>query len=276
MSAPTLPGFIVIGAMRAATTTLHRYLGCHPAIGMSRRKETDFFVEELNLSRGQGWYRNLFPRGRAVCGETSPNYTKFDIFPGVPEQDPPAGARLQADLHRARSGRTRGIAFPLQREPRDRAQHAGARPAAAHDADEQLLPAARALPRALQPRRHPRPRLRRARPRAGRRPGARPAASSGCRTTGAGCEQLRANAADELARMPGWYFRLRRSRLATGLAGHLPPDAADRLRRAIARREATDPPAIHPDVIRRFGDDLADDAARFRALTGLPFPRWSV
>ena len=43
-----LPDFIIIGAMKCGTTTLYRYLSEHPQIEMSREKETDFFVSEIN------------------------------------------------------------------------------------------------------------------------------------------------------------------------------------------------------------------------------------
>ena len=78
------PDFIIIGAMRAGTTNLADRLARHPDIGMSRLKETDFFIEEKNFSRGYDWYRALFPSGKRVLGEASPNYTKGDVFKGVP------------------------------------------------------------------------------------------------------------------------------------------------------------------------------------------------
>jgi hypothetical protein len=78
------PDFIIIGAMRAGTTTLSDRLARHPDIGMSRLKETDFFIEEKNFSRGYDWYRSLFPSGKRILGEASPNYSKGDVFKGVP------------------------------------------------------------------------------------------------------------------------------------------------------------------------------------------------
>ena len=83
-SAGPAPDFIVIGAMRAATTSLHRMLDLHPEIAMSREKESDFFVAELNYRRGVEWYRGLFPAVGGLHGESSTNYTKSSIFAGVP------------------------------------------------------------------------------------------------------------------------------------------------------------------------------------------------
>lgn len=77
-----LPTFIVIGAMKAGTTSLHYYLGLHPEIGMSAIKELDFFCAEKNWDRGVDWYRQQFP-DRPLRGEASPGYTKHPRFSGV-------------------------------------------------------------------------------------------------------------------------------------------------------------------------------------------------
>jgi hypothetical protein len=78
-----LPTFIVIGAMKCGTTSLYYYLGAHPEIEMSDRKETDFFVAEHNYDKGPDWYERRFPEGGRARGECSPNYTKAHLFPGV-------------------------------------------------------------------------------------------------------------------------------------------------------------------------------------------------
>lgn len=80
-----LPTFLVIGAMKCGTTSLYYYLMEHPEIGMSRRKETDFFLAEHgNWDRGREWYARQFPNGASARGECSPNYTKRHLFGGVP------------------------------------------------------------------------------------------------------------------------------------------------------------------------------------------------
>ncbi len=82
-----LPTFIVIGAMKCGTTSLYYYLAEHPEIGMSRRKETDFFLKEHGQwARGGDWYRQQFPEESSARGECSPNYTKRHLFDGVPER----------------------------------------------------------------------------------------------------------------------------------------------------------------------------------------------
>jgi len=81
-----LPTFVVIGAMKCGTTSLHRYLRNHPEISVSRKKETNFFVEEKNWSRGMGWYESMFDRTCPVRGDFSPNYSKHPKFKGVAER----------------------------------------------------------------------------------------------------------------------------------------------------------------------------------------------
>jgi hypothetical protein len=86
--AQDLPTFIVIGAMKAGTTSLYHYLRNHDEIFMSRIKELDFFVSESNWSRGLDWYRHQFSgAGDAIArGEASTLYTKFPEYRGVPER----------------------------------------------------------------------------------------------------------------------------------------------------------------------------------------------
>jgi hypothetical protein len=81
-----LPNLIVIGGLKCGTTSLHHYLGLHPEIGMSRPKELNFFVEELNWPLGEDWYANRFEAAHPVRGESSPHYTNEPFFTGVAER----------------------------------------------------------------------------------------------------------------------------------------------------------------------------------------------
>ena len=67
-----LPNLIVIGGLKCGTTSLHHYLNLHPEIGMSRPKELNFFVEELNWGLGADWYRGHFPAGRPSAARRRP------------------------------------------------------------------------------------------------------------------------------------------------------------------------------------------------------------
>jgi hypothetical protein len=79
-----LPNLIVIGAMKAGTTSLHHYLSVHPEVGMSEEKELDFFTERWD--RGPDWYARQFDAAKPVRGESSTSYTKFPRYAGVPER----------------------------------------------------------------------------------------------------------------------------------------------------------------------------------------------
>lgn len=87
MTETRLPTFVVIGAMKAGTTTLYDWLGTHPDVCMSADKELDFFYEEGNWDRGMGWYEAQFDGCgvEGARGEASPNYTKTHLFPDVPK-----------------------------------------------------------------------------------------------------------------------------------------------------------------------------------------------
>ena len=82
----TFPNLIIIGAEKCATTSLHYYLKLHPEIAMSREKELDFFVHELNWQRGIEWYRSNFTGRGTIYGEASPVYTIYPLFKGVAER----------------------------------------------------------------------------------------------------------------------------------------------------------------------------------------------
>ena len=81
-----LPNLIIIGGLKCGTTSIHHYLGLHPEINMSKPKELNFFVEELNWDLGLDWYAGRFDDRFKVRGESSPHYTNLPYFQGVPER----------------------------------------------------------------------------------------------------------------------------------------------------------------------------------------------
>ena len=81
-----LPNLIVVGGLKCGTTSLHHYLNLHPQIAMSRPKELNFFVAELNWQLGPEWYASHFDRAALVRGESSPHYTNLPRFEGVAER----------------------------------------------------------------------------------------------------------------------------------------------------------------------------------------------
>lgn len=98
MRAPTarfrvLPDFLIIGGMRCGTSSLYKWLGAHPSVAPSLRKETRYL--STGYWKGEAWYRSQFPtrlrtRLHSVVRpaglqvfEASPDYL---FYPGVPER----------------------------------------------------------------------------------------------------------------------------------------------------------------------------------------------
>jgi hypothetical protein len=73
------PDFIVIGAMKCATTTLHEQLAAQPGVFMSRPKEPNYFSDDETHARGWEWYSSLFRAANPgnLRGESSTHYTKL-------------------------------------------------------------------------------------------------------------------------------------------------------------------------------------------------------
>ncbi|MEO0532121.1 MAG: sulfotransferase, partial [Planctomycetota bacterium] len=83
------PDFIVIGAMKAGTTTLYAHLQAHPQVFMADPKEPNYFSkDEVYQEKGRDWYRRLFADARPDqrCGEASPSYTRAPRFVATPER----------------------------------------------------------------------------------------------------------------------------------------------------------------------------------------------
>jgi hypothetical protein len=93
MSQPrALPQAVILGAQKSGTSSLHHYLVQHPGVVAPLRKEVHYF--DLNLARGEAWYRAHFGRADepGVNVDSSPYYL---FHPAVP-------ARLHALLPDAR------------------------------------------------------------------------------------------------------------------------------------------------------------------------------
>ena len=90
--APRLPDFVVIGAQKAGTTSLHGALGQHPGVMLPAVKELHYF--SLHSDRPLSWYAAHFAgaTSRQLCGEATPYYL---FHPAVP-------ARLAQCLPQAR------------------------------------------------------------------------------------------------------------------------------------------------------------------------------
>jgi hypothetical protein len=129
-----LPDFLIIGAMRAGTTTLCADLVSHPDIFMPAWKEPDVLTSDTVLSpSGTKSYMHLFREARPDqrCGEASTAYTKRPDVEGVAER---ARRLLGSDLKliyvvrepvaRCRSQHHHEISFGDVKLPLARAVHA--------------------------------------------------------------------------------------------------------------------------------------------------------
>lgn len=120
-----LPNFVIIGAMKAGTTSLYHYLRQHPEVFMPSTKELHYFVAEKNWSRGPGWYQRQFAGSDAAVavGEASPDYAKFPEYEGVAQRvaDTLPHARLvyavREPVERIRSHYLHDVARGRERRP---------------------------------------------------------------------------------------------------------------------------------------------------------------
>jgi GT2 family glycosyltransferase len=77
-----LPDFVIVGAMKCGTSTLHEQLARQPGFFMSEPKEPCFFSDDQVWERGFDWYADHFARAAPgdLCGESSTHYTKLPTY----------------------------------------------------------------------------------------------------------------------------------------------------------------------------------------------------
>jgi hypothetical protein len=70
------PNFLIIGAAKAGTTTLHEQLKGHPEIFLPEEKDFKYFDRDDNYSKGWEWYGNYFRNyaGQGRIGEANSEY----------------------------------------------------------------------------------------------------------------------------------------------------------------------------------------------------------
>ena len=130
-----LPDYLIIGAQRAGTTSLHRYLIQHPGVRTTlRTKGVHFF--DTGYGRGMSWYASRFPtkltawyvaRRHGVelrTGEASPYYLFHPLVPDrVAEHLPQVKliALLRDPVQRAYSHYQHEVARGFERLPFEQA-----------------------------------------------------------------------------------------------------------------------------------------------------------
>jgi len=80
--------FVIVGAMKAGTTTLYQYLQRHPRIFLPERKDPMFFSRDVMFARGFDWYRGLFDGAGEdqIRGEASTCYSRYPVYPKAAER----------------------------------------------------------------------------------------------------------------------------------------------------------------------------------------------
>jgi hypothetical protein len=73
-SGARLPDFLIVGAMKSATSSLAAWLAAHPDVFMAPEKEVHFF--DRHYDRGLDWYRSRFAtaNGESWIGEATQTY----------------------------------------------------------------------------------------------------------------------------------------------------------------------------------------------------------
>lgn len=92
------PDFLVIGAQKAATSSVCHLLGQHAEVFMSSPKELYFFSHDEIWAKGWPWYEQHFQgaEGHGAVGEGSTTYTQRHRWPHAPDRiiEHLPGARL--------------------------------------------------------------------------------------------------------------------------------------------------------------------------------------
>ena len=83
-----LPDFLIIGAMKCATSTLHEQLALQKGIFMTDLKEPNFFSDDDQYNQGMDYYLAHFREASTVdlAGESSTHYTKLPTYPQTIER----------------------------------------------------------------------------------------------------------------------------------------------------------------------------------------------
>jgi hypothetical protein len=82
-AASARPDFIVIGAMKSATSSLHDQLSRQDGFFLCTPKEPCYFSDDDVFAQGEDWYQALFAGAAEtdLCGESSTHYTKLPRYP---------------------------------------------------------------------------------------------------------------------------------------------------------------------------------------------------
>lgn len=112
------PNFFIIGAAKAATTSLSSLLAAHPQASIVRSKEPHYFSYDLNYKQGWQKYLKLFDHctKEKAIGDASTSYSRIRYYPQTIE-------RLKRHVPNARI--IYMVRHPLERMDSAYSEHAG-------------------------------------------------------------------------------------------------------------------------------------------------------
>lgn len=260
--------------MKAGTTTLYEYLRGHPEVGMSREKETDFFVAGRGWDRGLPWYHAQFTPGRRIYGEASPNYSKYQAFPGVPERVAQLIPQVKLiyitrhPLERAKSQYRHAILSGETVPPPDKligSHHlkhlidCGSY-AAQLDQWQSRFPEHQILNMQFESLiKNPTQSL-----------GALAnflQISNNWKISG----EIAANSGESLARLPPWLFTLRKMPITRWIKQALPTEMRGQLKKLVMARNIRPAPTLPPLILRSIQEATWADTQRYLASSGIQF-----
>jgi hypothetical protein len=277
-----MPNVVIVGAMKAGTTSMHSYLALHPEVAASRDKELRFF-QDPDCRTWIGQYQDNFATGTRYRVESTPFYSKWPCFPGVVDRmaDLVPAARLiylvrdpveRIVAEYAEQLQWRAVSRPLEVEVAD-----------ADDPANWLVASSRYASQLREfQRRFDRDRitvidladL-----------AADPAAVVGGvfdvldleRPDLDAADFRRLNTRDDKRTFPGWVMALRRGPLVRAL--HRLPERHRSLASRLAHqhlRTGVPAPELSPRAVAALRESLQGEVDELRALTGNSFATWSV
>lgn len=272
------PDFVVIGAMRAGTTTLYEMLRKTGLVSVPRMKETDFFLEK-KYARGLGWLVEQYDDLSKPLFDLSPNYTRCSMFKGVPERiyETNPNAKLiyilRDPIKRAISEYRHGLAMGLDLPPPEELYQEGDPGYDCSRYHEQLQPYLEywslddihilefedlvedqwgTLSQLFE--------------------------ALGLPEIAPDQEDIHTNSADDLQRVPSWWGGLRNRPLVEWVRSKTPRDMVTFLKSVFFRGSATDLETIEfpQTTIEAIRKSLVEDVDALRRLTGRNFARWDI
>ncbi|QQA41926.1 sulfotransferase family protein [Pelagovum pacificum] len=260
---------IVIGAMRAGTTSLHRMFTAHDQIAVPNEKEVDFFLGGDVWEKGERWYRRRFSDHDLLRVEVSPNYSKCLSFPFVPERVATVAPACRF-IYLVRDPVNRAVS---QHHHATRSDAAGEVPDISHLIEVssyalqlrawlECFPIERFMVldqvRLFGNEGEERARL-----------------ASFLGVEDNWMPPSKANSTAELAGIPDWFFSFRKTGVGRLARRWVPHDAKIRLKAALASNSSK-VPEVDTDLREKIAQGVRADAAQFRALTRQEFADWSV